>query len=195
MLKRAVTAIILVGYAFAMLYLGTAVHYGFLDALIMSFAFVGTYEMYHTFRKSEYKNSWGGAAVVVRRDISFMVFFRLQGHTDCTESFNMSCAGGVHVQSGKGTERPACDDIFADLSDGARVACVRAVERVSVRRHVCDIVCDFPSRVFGYVCVSCWKHFGEKETLSVDIAEKDRRGRDRRITGQRFVRGNVLPAV
>ena len=25
----------------------------------MSFAFVGTYEMYHTFRKSEYKNSWG----------------------------------------------------------------------------------------------------------------------------------------
>ncbi|UKI47902.1 MAG: phosphatidate cytidylyltransferase [Clostridiales bacterium] len=59
MLKRAVTAIILVGYAFAMLYLGTAVHYGFLDALIMSFAFVGTYEMYHTFRKSEYKNSWG----------------------------------------------------------------------------------------------------------------------------------------
>ena len=59
MLKRAVTAIILVGYAFAMLYLGTAVHYGFLDALIMSFAFVGTYEMYHTFRKSEYENSWG----------------------------------------------------------------------------------------------------------------------------------------
>lgn len=59
MLKRAVTSIILVGYAFAMLYLGTAVHYGFLDALIMSFAFVGTYEMYHTFRKSEYKNSWG----------------------------------------------------------------------------------------------------------------------------------------
>lgn len=59
MLKRAVTAIILVGYAFAMLCLGTAVHYGFLDALIMSFAFVGTYEMYHTFRKSEYKNSWG----------------------------------------------------------------------------------------------------------------------------------------
>lgn len=59
MLKRAVTAIILVGYAFAMLYLGTAVHYGFLDALIMSFAFVGAYEMYHTFRKSEYKNSWG----------------------------------------------------------------------------------------------------------------------------------------
>lgn len=59
MLKRAVTAIILVGYAFAMLYLGTAVHYGFLDALIMSFAFVGTYEMYHTFSKSEYKNSWG----------------------------------------------------------------------------------------------------------------------------------------
>lgn len=59
MLKRAVTAIILVGYAFAMLYLGTAVHYGFLDALIMSFAVVGTYEMYHTFRKSEYKNSWG----------------------------------------------------------------------------------------------------------------------------------------
>lgn len=59
MLKRAVTAIILVGYAFTMLYLGTAVHYGFLDALIMSFAFVGTYEMYHTFRKSEYKNSWG----------------------------------------------------------------------------------------------------------------------------------------
>lgn len=59
MLKRAVTAIILVGYAFAMLYLGTAVHYGFLDALIMSFAFVGTFEMYHTFRKSEYKNSWG----------------------------------------------------------------------------------------------------------------------------------------
>lgn len=59
MLKRAVTAIILVGYAFAMLYLGTAVYYGFLDALIMSFAFVGTYEMYHTFRKSEYKNSWG----------------------------------------------------------------------------------------------------------------------------------------
>ena len=59
MLKRAVTAIILVGDAFAMLYLGTAVHYGFLDALIMSFAFVGTYEMYHTFRKSEYKNSWG----------------------------------------------------------------------------------------------------------------------------------------
>lgn len=59
MLKRAVTAIILVGYAFAMLYLGTAVHYGFLDALIMSFAFVGTYEMYNTFRKSEYKNSWG----------------------------------------------------------------------------------------------------------------------------------------
>lgn len=59
MLKRAVTAIILVGYAFAMLYLGTAVHYGFLDALIMSFAFVGTYEMYHTFRKSGYKNSWG----------------------------------------------------------------------------------------------------------------------------------------
>ena len=59
MLKRAVTAIILVGYAFAMLYLGTAVHYGFLDALIMSFAFVGSYEMYHTFRKSEYKNSWG----------------------------------------------------------------------------------------------------------------------------------------
>ena len=59
MLKRAVTAIILVGYAFAMLYLGTAVHYGFLDALIMSFVFVGTYEMYHTFRKSEYKNSWG----------------------------------------------------------------------------------------------------------------------------------------
>lgn len=59
MLKRAVTAIILVGYAFAMLYLGTAVHYGFLDALIMSFAFVGTYEMYHTFRKSKYKNSWG----------------------------------------------------------------------------------------------------------------------------------------
>lgn len=59
MLKRAVTAIILVGYTFAMLYLGTAVHYGFLDALIMSFAFVGTYEMYHTFRKSEYKNSWG----------------------------------------------------------------------------------------------------------------------------------------
>lgn len=59
MLKRAVTAIILVGYAFAMLYLGTAVHYGFLDALIMSFAFVGTYEMYHTFRKSEHKNSWG----------------------------------------------------------------------------------------------------------------------------------------
>ena len=59
MLKRAVTAIILVGYAFAMLYLGTAVHYGFLDALIMSFAFVGTYEKYHTFRKSEYKNSWG----------------------------------------------------------------------------------------------------------------------------------------
>ena len=59
MLKRAVTAIILVGYAFARLYLGTAVHYGFLDALIMSFAFVGTYEMYHTFRKSEYKNSWG----------------------------------------------------------------------------------------------------------------------------------------
>lgn len=59
MLKRAVTAIILVGYAFAMLYLGTAVHYGFLDALIMSFAFVGIYEMYHTFRKSEYKNSWG----------------------------------------------------------------------------------------------------------------------------------------
>ena len=59
MLKRAVTAIILGGYAFAMLYLGTAVHYGFLDALIMSFAFVGTYEMYHTFRKSEYKNSWG----------------------------------------------------------------------------------------------------------------------------------------
>lgn len=59
MLKRAVTAIILVGYAFVMLYLGTAVHYGFLDALIMSFAFVGTYEMYHTFRKSEYKNSWG----------------------------------------------------------------------------------------------------------------------------------------
>lgn len=59
MLKRAVTAIILVGYAFAMLYLGTVVHYGFLDALIMSFAFVGTYEMYHTFRKSEYKNSWG----------------------------------------------------------------------------------------------------------------------------------------
>lgn len=59
MLKRAVTAIILVGYAFAMLYLGTAVHYGFLDALFMSFAFVGTYEMYHTFRKSEYKNSWG----------------------------------------------------------------------------------------------------------------------------------------
>lgn len=59
MLKRALTAIILVGYAFAMLYLGTAVHYGFLDALIMSFAFVGTYEMYHTFRKSEYKNSWG----------------------------------------------------------------------------------------------------------------------------------------
>lgn len=59
MLKRAVTAIILVGYAFAMLYLGTAVHYVFLDALIMSFAFVGTYEMYHTFRKSEYKNSWG----------------------------------------------------------------------------------------------------------------------------------------
>lgn len=59
MLKRAVTAIILVGYAFAMLYLGTAMHYGFLDALIMSFAFVGTYEMYHTFRKSEYKNSWG----------------------------------------------------------------------------------------------------------------------------------------
>lgn len=59
MLKRAVTAIILVGYAFAMLYLGTAVHYGFLDALIMSFAFVGTCEMYHTFRKSEYKNSWG----------------------------------------------------------------------------------------------------------------------------------------
>ena len=59
MLKRAVTAIILVGYALAMLYLGTAVHYGFLDALIMSFAFVGTYEMYHTFRKSEYKNSWG----------------------------------------------------------------------------------------------------------------------------------------
>lgn len=59
MLKRAVTAIILVEYAFAMLYLGTAVHYGFLDALIMSFAFVGTYEMYHTFRKSEYKNSWG----------------------------------------------------------------------------------------------------------------------------------------
>lgn len=59
MLKRAVTAIILVGYAFAMLYLGTAVHYEFLDALIMSFAFVGTYEMYHTFRKSEYKNSWG----------------------------------------------------------------------------------------------------------------------------------------
>lgn len=59
MLKRAVTAIILVGYAFAMLYLGTAVHYGFLDALIMSFAFVGTYEMYHTFRKSEYKNSLG----------------------------------------------------------------------------------------------------------------------------------------
>lgn len=59
MLKRAVTAIILVGYAFAMLYLGTAVHYGFLDALIMSFAFVGTYEMYHTFRKSEYKNFWG----------------------------------------------------------------------------------------------------------------------------------------
>lgn len=59
MLKRAVTAIILVGYAFAMLYLGTAVHYGFLDALLMSFAFVGTYEMYHTFRKSEYKNSWG----------------------------------------------------------------------------------------------------------------------------------------
>lgn len=59
MLKRAVTAIVLVGYAFAMLYLGTAVHHGFLDALIMSFAFVGTYEMYHTFRKSEYKNSWG----------------------------------------------------------------------------------------------------------------------------------------
>lgn len=59
MLKRAVTAIVLVGYAFAMLYLGTAVHYGFLDALIMSFAFVGTYEMYHTFRKSVYKNSWG----------------------------------------------------------------------------------------------------------------------------------------
>lgn len=59
MLKRAVTAIILVEYAFAMLYLGTAVHYGFLDALIMSFALVGTYEMYHTFRKSEYKNSWG----------------------------------------------------------------------------------------------------------------------------------------
>lgn len=59
MLKRAVTAIVLVGYAFAMLYLGTAVHYGFLDALIMSFAFVGTYEIYHTFRKSEYKNSWG----------------------------------------------------------------------------------------------------------------------------------------
>ena len=59
MLKRAVTAIVLVGYAFAMLSLGTVVHYGFLDALIMSFAFVGTYEMYHTFRKSEYKNSWG----------------------------------------------------------------------------------------------------------------------------------------
>ena len=59
MLKRAVTAIILVGYAFAMLYLGTAVHYGILDAPIMLFAFVGTYEMHHTFRKSEYKNSWG----------------------------------------------------------------------------------------------------------------------------------------
>ena len=64
MFKRAVTAIILVGYAFAMLYLGTAVHYGFLDALIMSFAFVGTYEMYHTFRKSEYKNSWGAPLLV-----------------------------------------------------------------------------------------------------------------------------------
>lgn len=64
MLKRAVTAIILVGYAFAMLYLGTAVHYGFLDALIMSFAFVGTYEMYHTFRKSEYKNSWGASLLL-----------------------------------------------------------------------------------------------------------------------------------
>lgn len=66
MLKRAVTAIILVGYAFAMLYLGTAVHYGFLDALIMSFAFVGTYEMYHTFRKSEYKNSpWASLLLCV----------------------------------------------------------------------------------------------------------------------------------
>lgn len=55
--KRVVTAIILVGYAFAMLYLGTTVHYAFFDALVMSFAFVGTYEMYHTFRKSGYKNA------------------------------------------------------------------------------------------------------------------------------------------
>ena len=41
MLKRAVTAIILVGYAFAMLYLGTAVHYGFLDALSMACLWIG----------------------------------------------------------------------------------------------------------------------------------------------------------
>ena len=57
MLKRAVTAILLVGFAFVMLYLGTTIHYAFFDALIMLFGFVGTYEMYHTFKKSGYKNS------------------------------------------------------------------------------------------------------------------------------------------
>lgn len=57
MLKRAVTAILLVGFAFVMLYLGTTIHYGFFDALIMLFGFVGAYEMYHTFKKSGYKNS------------------------------------------------------------------------------------------------------------------------------------------
>ena len=57
MLKRAVTALVLVGFVVAMLFLGATVHYAFLDALIMVFAFTGAYEMYHTFRQSGYINS------------------------------------------------------------------------------------------------------------------------------------------
>lgn len=64
MLKRAVTAILLVGFAFVMLYLGTTIHYAFFDALIMLFGFVGTYEMYHTFKKSGYKNSMSASILM-----------------------------------------------------------------------------------------------------------------------------------
>lgn len=56
MLKRIITGLLLVGLVVLALYLGT-LSYIALDMLVMIFALVGTYEIYHSFRKSGYINN------------------------------------------------------------------------------------------------------------------------------------------
>ncbi len=78
MLKRSLTALVLVAFVVVMLYFG-AQNYILLDMLIMAFTVIGSYEMYRSFRRAGYINACIPVIVLCIGIYPMWHFFRFPG--------------------------------------------------------------------------------------------------------------------